>query len=232
MNEKKTSIHQGHRERLRERYKETGIDGFRDHELLELLLGYSIAQKDTNPLGHELLSRFGDLRGVFEADPNELKKVPGIGEYSAFLLKLIPGITKRYYEECSDSANFLNKTEKQIEFMISRFLGRKEECLYAAFLDENFKLIQCELQYTGSINAVEIHSDRLLRTAIKLDAKNVVIAHNHLSDAYPSDEDIDATRHLYYKLKTMEIVLWDHIIVSGATATSMKESGHFAKATY
>lgn len=232
MNEKKPSIHQGHRERLRERYRENGVAGFQDHELLELLLGYSIAQKDTNPIAHELLSRYGDLRGVFESDPSELLKVPGIGEYSAFLLTLLPGITQRYYEECSDSTCFLDQTEKQLEFMISRFIGRKEECLYAAFLNENYRLIQCELQYEGSINAVEIHATRILRTAIKLDATYVIIAHNHLTDAYPSDEDIRATSHLYYKLKEMKIDLLDHIVVSGTTATSMKESGHFAKATY
>lgn len=232
MKNSKESIHQGHRQRLRGRYTEQGLDAFQDHELLELILSYSIAQKDTNPLGHALLSEFGDLRGVFEADLEELEKVPGIGERSAFLLKLIPGLTRRYYEQLSNSTNLLSETRKQIEFFIPRFIGRKRESLFAAFLDQNFRLIKCELQYEGSINAVEIHSDRILRTALKLGAAKLIVAHNHFSDAYPSDDDIEATQHLFYKLGDHEITLLDHIVVCGATATSMKESGHFAKATY
>lgn len=232
MKNSKESIHKGHRQRLRDRYTEQGLDAFKDHELLELLLGYSIAQKDTNPLGHDLLSQFGDLRGVFEADLEELKKVPGIGERSAFLLKLIPGLTRRYYEQLSDSTNLLSETKKQIEFFIPRFIGRKRESLFAAFLDQNYRLIKCELQYEGSINAVEIHSDRILRTALKLGAAKLIVAHNHFSDAYPSEDDVNATRHLFYKLGDHEISLLDHIVVCETTATSMKESGHFAKATY
>ena len=227
MKTKKPNIHEGHRHRMRERYAEQGVDGFRDHELLELLLSFSIAQKDTNPLGHALIERFGDLRGVLNAEPAELLKVPGIGETSASLIKLIPGLTRRYYEQLSNSADRMENTAKQMEFFIPRFIGRKRECLYAAFLDKNYRLIKCELQYEGSIDAVEIHHGRITNNALISGASKVIIAHNHFADAAPSSADKDATELLREQLYLHGIVLLDHIIVCGTTAVSAKESGMY-----
>lgn len=232
MNEQKTSIHQGHRQRLRDRYNEQGADGFQDHELLELLLSYGISRKDTNPLGHELLSRFGSLRGVLEAETEDLLAVPGIGEHVAFLLKLVPGLMRRYYEELDESSNLFGDTAKQMAFFVPRFFGRKRECLFAAFLDENTRLIKCELQYEGSINAVEIHMERILQTALKLGAKQVVISHNHLNNPYPSPEDIRVTEGLSHLLDEFGITLLDHIVVCETKATSMLESGHITRKTH
>jgi len=227
MKTEKPNIHKGHRQRMRDRYFEQGVEGFRDHELLELLLGYSIAQKDTNPLGHALIERFGDLRGVLNADPLELMKVDGIGETSACLLKLISGLTRRYFEQLGNQNDLLKETKEQMEFFLPRFIGRKAECLYAAFLDQNDRLIKCELQYEGSIDAVEIHNDRIANNALLLRAAKVVIAHNHFADATPSAADVAATQMLRDSLYLYGIVLEDHIVVCGANAVSIKESGMY-----
>lgn len=224
------SVHSGHRQRLRERYRVNGLDGFSDHELLELLLGYAISRKDTNQIGHALIARFGNLRGVFEAEEEDLTDVENMGELSAFLLRLIPGITRRYYEEMAeDSLRFID-TRRIIEFFSARFIGRREECLYAAFLDENKRLIQCTLQFTGSINAVEIHAGKLLRQAQRSGSRYVVIAHNHFNDTNPSVQDIASTRYVREQLSKFGIELLDHVIICGSTGLSMKESGHFVKA--
>lgn len=229
MTQNKKSIHDGHRKRLKARYKTNGPYNFQDHELLELLLHYSIAQKDTNPLGHALIERFGNLQGVFEATEEELTRVPGIGEHSAFLMKLIPALTQRYFEQIHNGTLQLNEPADRVKFFSTRFLGRKEECLFAAFLDENFKLIECALQFIGSVNAVEIHTAKIVQAALRAGAKNVVLAHNHFADNVPSDQDIRASRHLYLALQPFNIQLLDHVVVCGTQGISMQESGHFAK---
>lgn len=227
MKTEKPNIHKGHRQRLRDRYFEQGADGFRDHELLELLLGYSIPQKDTNPLGHALIERFGDLRGVLNAEPAELMKIEGIAETSACLLKLISGLTRRYFVQLADQNDKLTETKQQMEFFVPRFIGRQNECLYAAFLDQNDRLIKCELQFEGSIDAVEIHNGRIANNALLLRAAKVVIAHNHFSNATPSDPDVAATNLLRDSLYLYGIVLVDHIVVCGANAVSIMESGMY-----
>lgn len=227
MKTEKTNIHEGHRQRLRERYAEQGAEGFRDHELLELLLSYSIARKDTNPLGHALVERFGDLRGVLNAEPSELLKVPGIGENSANLIKLISGLTRRYYEQLGNAENSLKDPDQQFAFFIPRFIGRKRECLYAAFLDDNYRLIKIELQYEGSINAVEIHHQRIANSALLCGATKVLISHNHFAELAPSPGDIQVTEFLRDSLYLHGIVLLDHIVVCGSTAISMKENGQY-----
>ena len=124
-----SEIHAGHRERLRQRFSENGFDGFQQHEILEFVLGYAIPQKDLNPLAHELIDRFGSLSGVLDASADDLKKVNGIGDYSATLLSMMPGLFRVY----SDSKNLKSAlyTPEQIgEFLTPKFLGFKHEMIY------------------------------------------------------------------------------------------------------
>ena len=92
-------IHDGHRQRMKSRFLEVGLDGFNDHNALEMLLFYALPRKDTNELAHELLNHFGSLAAVLEADHKALSEIDGIGENAAVLLKLIPDISRRYMEE-------------------------------------------------------------------------------------------------------------------------------------
>jgi len=82
-------IHDGHREKMRQRFLQGGLEHFADHEALELLLYYAIPRKDTNPIAHELMNRYGSLSAVLAAPVEDLQKTPGIGESAAVLLKLV-----------------------------------------------------------------------------------------------------------------------------------------------
>lgn len=223
------SVHDGHRKRLRERYEQNGIEGFSDHELLELLLGFALSRIDTNPIGHDLIDMFGDLRGVMDADPRDLKKISGMGDYAAFLLNFIPGLARRYFEEAGKQDLRFTNTRRMVEFFAPRFVGNKEEALYAAFLDENHRLIYCEKQFDGSINSVEIHARKIVREAQRCGAAFVVLAHNHFVDTNPSIQDMKATNQLRDDLLKTGIELTDHIIICGNTGASMAESGHYKK---
>lgn len=227
MSAKEKSPHEGHRRRLRERYRQNGIEGFSDHELLELILGYSISQKDTNVIGHNLIDRFGNLRGVLNADPEELVKVDGIGDYTAFLLNFLRGVAGRYYEQGDSNELSLSNTAQIIEFFTRRFVGCNTECLYAAFLDENYNLIYCEKQYEGSVSMVEIHGTRIIKAAQRSCCSYVLIAHNHLTQPNPSADDVNVTRELHAKLKRVGVMLLDHVVVCGSRGVSMRERGDF-----
>lgn len=227
--EKKRSIHEGHRERLRERYREVGADHFNDHEILEMLLGYTILQKDTNPIAHALIDHFGDLRGVLEAGEEELRAVAQVGPGTAFFLSMLPDITRRYYRQLADPKVRLLETSQIKEFFLPHFIGRKNECVYAAFLSENRLLLEHCLVFEGAVNATSMHLAKILKEARRTGCRYVIIAHNHFTDAIPSFEDLAVTRHAAERLREIGVGLMDHIVVCGSKVTSMVESGHMRK---
>ena len=115
-------VHDGHRQRMKSRFLEAGLDGFNDHNALEMLLSYALPRKDTNELAHKLLNHFGSLAAVLEADQKALSEIDGIGENAAVLLKLIPAISRRYMEEVMaprksvESAEQLGRCCRMVEF--------------------------------------------------------------------------------------------------------------------
>lgn len=219
-------IHNGHRDRLKERFLTMGLDGFDDHQALELLLFYALPQQDTNPLAHELLSRFGSLAGVCDATPDQLCSVPGVGRHTAILLSLVPEFTRRYLLSQADGLGCLNTVEKIGAYLLPRFHGRHIEEAYLLCLDAKYKVLGCTRVSEGGPNFTHIDMRRVVETALHSKAVAVVLAHNHPSGvAVPSPEDHETTRALFRQLQVLGITLLDHIIVADADYVSMNQSG-------
>ena len=225
------NLHSGHRDRLRSRYQKQGLDGFDDHNVLELLLCYAIPRKDVNALAHQLIRRFGSLSAVFDAAPEDLMTVEGIGERSATLIKLVIDLNRRYLIEKGKQRKqpCLSETRAAGEFFLPYFYGEKEERVYVAFLDDAFRLLSCRSLFEGGINYAPVSVRKLVECAISLRATNLIIAHNHpAGQALPSVEDRDTTIALAQALKVVELRLLDHIIVAGEEYISMEEHGYFS----
>ena len=220
-------IHDGHRERMKKRFLEEGLDGFTQIQALELLLFYCIPQKDTNPLAHALLDRFGSLSQVLEAPVEELRKVPGVGAHTAIFLHLITEAGRFYLVNRSSQENILLSLESCAEYMLPFFFGRKVETVYLLCLDAKCKVLCCKEIGEGSVNAAGISVRRVVETALNAGASTVVLAHNHPSGlALPSAEDIQTTRRVALALSAVEIHLADHIVVADGDYVSMVQSGH------
>ncbi len=208
--------HSGHRKRLRNRaIADPDLNTFCDHEIIEMLLFFSIPRMDTNTIAHSLVRKFKGLRGVFEASREEIASVEGVGENSAFLLSLIPAITRRYLRSRSVNNVYLTSAEHLGEALMPYFIGKKEENVYALFLDEKRKSIVCEFISEGDPSAVSFNQERLIRLAKQYRARYVVIAHNHPGGfANPSDQDFVTTQSIYYRLEEIGVTLLDHLIIS------------------
>lgn len=219
------SIHDGHRQRLKQRFLESGLDGFTQVQVLELLLCYAIPRKDTNELAHKLLDYFGSVSGVLEAPVSELVKTPGIGENSAMLLSLTRAMSRYYQINRTENIQVLTTLEACAEYILPYFHGRTTETVFALCLDAKCKVLGCKEVGEGTINAARLNVRKIVEVALALNASAVVIAHNHPSGiAVPSQADILATRHLSSALSAMEIVLMDHIIVADEDYVSMAAS--------
>ena len=206
--------HQNHRARLRETFKNAGVDAMPDHNVLELLLFYSIPRKDTNELAHRLISNFGSLSRVFDADYEQLLAIEGMGESSALLLSILPDIFRRYSEGKIKGKINLSEKEDAANYIEKKFYGCKTEEFYMLCLDALGNLITCTKLAEGNSSNVVIEKREVLEIALRTNACKVIFAHNHPNGiAAPSRDDLNMTAEMSSILRSVGIGLADHIIV-------------------
>lgn len=224
-----SSIHEGHRGRLRTRFIEEGLDNFTDVQVLELLLFQCIPRQDTNELAHRLIDTFGGFSQVLDASVEELQKVKGVGENTAIFLKLIPAVTRYYSVNCGKQAGtFLQTTEACGQYLLRYFEGQTNETVYLLCLDSKCKPRCCQKIGEGSVNSAAVSIRRLVEVALGVNAASVVLAHNHPGGvAIPSHEDILTTRRVAAALDAVDILLADHLVVADRDFTSMVQSGYY-----
>ena len=225
---KNMSIHIGHRQRLKERFRAEGLDHFGERHVLELLLFYAIPQRDTAPLAQELLDHFGSLSQVLDASAAELEKVKGVGTNVSTLLTLITQIGRYYLVQRTSNITILNTTELCGQYLMQHFHGRRNETVFVLCLDAKCKVLCCKEVGEGSVNSANIPIRRIVEIALSVNATTVILAHNHPSGlAIPSHEDILTTKRVAMALDTVEICLADHIVVADDDFVSLAQSGQF-----
>ncbi len=216
----------GHRRRMKERFLNGGLDGFADHEVLELLLFYAIPQRDVNPLAHRLLDRFGSLAGVLDASPEELAGVEGSGPGTAALLSLIPALSRRYAISGGSFDGAVTSSADAGRALLPYFIGETREVMYAACLDGKRRLIGCKLLDRGGNTGTGVNVRRVVECAIGMRAAAVIVAHNHPSGvAVPSREDREATLELKKALALVDVELVDHLVIADGDFVSMADAG-------
>jgi len=220
------NIHEGHRERLKKRFFDHGLDNFDDINALELLLFYALPRRDTNELAHRLLKRFGTLAGVMDASKEDLLAVEGVGENVAGLLRLIPALSRRYVVSKTPSAEPVDTPTQAGRYFIPHFMYETEEVVLALLLDARRRPILCQELGRGTVNAAEVSARKLAALCLERKASAVIVAHNHPSGvALPSREDELFTSQMAKALGVLGVELSDHIIVAGTDYVSLRESG-------
>jgi DNA repair protein RadC len=224
------SIHDGHRERIKKRFLEHGLESFEDHRVLELLLFYALPRTDVNPIAHTLIDKFGSLAAVFDAPMEELVKVPGVGMNTAEYIKLIPQVSRRYLISRVSFDDILDSTKKAGAYLLPHFYAERDEIVYMVCLDAKCKVLNCKLLFRGSVNSASVSIRRIVENALVYNSTSVIIAHNHTSGiAVPSEEDRITTRRIEQALKSVDIALTDHIVVADDDFISLADNGFFRK---
>lgn len=218
----KDDLHSGHRERLRTRFQEEGLDSFEAHQILELLLFQVIPRGDTNPIAHRLMKRFGSLSAVLEADPKDVASIEGIGEKAALFLSMIPQVTRRYFlDRVLRDRPKLNSSETVADYLIPLMAGRPEEVFYVLCLDTQCQVIYPALISEGTVKEAAVYPRHVVEVAIRHRAASVILAHNHPAGTVkPSQQDHQLTKLLVQALGPLDIKVLDHIIVAEDQAFS------------
>ena len=220
-------IHDGHREKMRRRFLETELEGFADHEALELLLYYAIPRRDTNPIAHALMERYGSLSAVLNAPVDDLRQVDGIGESAAILLSLVSKISRKARLADVSQDTILNSSERAGAYLLEQLSGETREMVYLLCLDRKGKLLACKRVAEGDVSSASLNIRRVVEIALRSSASAAILAHNHPSGiAQPSQEDFVATEQAKNALDTIGVRLVDHIVVADRDFVSFAESGY------
>ena len=224
------NIHEGHRKRMKERFMKSGLDDFAPPNVLEFLLFYSIPRGDTNPIAHRLIDAFGSLSGVFDATPEELMKVSGVGESTAILISMIPQMARKYLEDKADAVNVVGGCGDIGAYLLPKFVGRTNEALMMVSIDNKNKVISCSVVAEGTVDSAKVSRRKVMEEAMKVKATRVILAHNHPRGvAVPSAEDVAMTREIGRLFAQVGIELVDHIIIADDDYVSMAASGFAIK---
>jgi len=230
MNEKDS---QGHRERIKEKFLKNGIDGFAEYEILELLLTYCIPRKDTKPIAKELLNKFKSLDNVFKADFDKLSAIDGLGKNSIAFLKLIGDLPSIIYKDELKNKKLVDKETLKIsnKDVLLKYLRNKIgyeeiEKFYVLYLSSSNEVIEFEENSVGTLDRSSVYPREIYKKIINLNAKSIILAHNHPSDNItPSKCDIELTNEIAKGLKNFGALLIEHIIITKNSYFSFLEEG-------
>jgi len=221
---RKGYISAGHRKRLRERFLQSGLGGFLDYEIVELLLTLGTPMKDCKQMAKEAIKMFGGLQGVLDASFDELQRIKGIGPSNAFGIKLFRAISERLAKEQIPEKITLDSSKAVADFLQKSIGFKKKEYFVMLSMDARNNLIKISNISVGSLNASIVHPREVFKEAIDSRAASIIIAHNHPSgDAEPSEDDLTITKRITEAGKIMGIEVLDHIIVTKNKIFSFKE---------
>lgn len=230
-----STIHEGHRERIRDAYRKQGMNGMADHAVLELLLTYVIPRKDVNELAHRLLNTFGSLTGVLEADPLQLAGIDGIGDKAGLFLHFIYDLHRRLTLDSVSSANGtvrLENPDSACRYALALGMGDRYETLRIICLDSNMFVLHTETLQIGTLSHVSFEPRRVIETAMLHKARYLILTHNHPSGILiPSEEDIATAKMIEEIGSGLEIDVRDQLILSKNAAYSYQYDRVFLYST-
>ena len=206
--------HGGHRDRLRERFIHDGLDGFEEHNILEMLLFYTIPQKDTNELAHSLLDRFGSLEGVFRATPEKLMQVEGVGEHTALFLGLFSDLMDSYITDRRQN-EIISGIENITAFALRKLSYAPVESLLVFFFDNKQFLLSWHCLQEGSVTPEEIDIRTMVHMVMGTNATYVMMARNNpkgMAKLIKKDNAIALT--VSEAMRSIGVLLYDYIVVS------------------
>jgi len=196
------------------------------YEVIELLLTFTVPQRDIKPLAKKLLKHFGSISAILDASPEELSSFPYIKEKSIALFKFIKQLALLYYKEKTTNIPLSLNFHQWVNYCIEKFGMDKEENFYVYYLDSKFSLIKEVLLTKGIIDRAVVYPRQIMELALKYKSYSILLAHNHPNgNTSPSEDDITLTKALRFTADILGIILYDHIIVSEKGYFSFRKEG-------
>lgn len=226
-----TAPREGHRQRLRQRFVEHGLEKFTDEEIVELLLTFGTPRRDCKQAARALLADFGSIRAVFEAPYSELARIPGLGSNNPAAIKFIYEVAGKYLEQRLVGRDYLASSRLVHEYLIHHMGNLAKEVFKVIYLDGANGVLTVEDAARGTVGSAHVHPRELIERALTLRAAAFVFAHNHPSgNIRPSPDDDRLTRQLVHAARLMEMRVVDHLVIGrGGEYFSFRDSGRLKR---
>ena len=220
----------GHRERLRERFLNHGLDSFTDSDVIEMLLTFGTPRQDCKERARRLLKEFGGLHEVLEAPLDELLRVKGIGPKNVVALKFVHEVARRFLKARLLERPILACARDVVDYLTHLVAFKDREVFLSIFLDSGNSILDVQELFSGTIDRTHVYPREIAKIALKIGAKNIILAHNHPSGRVsPSTQDIKTTKRIMLALAPLEIGVLDHIIIgAGGRYLSFEDQGMMA----
>jgi len=220
------NTHQGHRKRLRDKFLKSGLAGFHDYEIVELLLTLGSPRRDCKQPAKEAIKQFKTLRGVLAASHQELQQIDGIGPHSTFGIKLVQEVAKEFLKEKILDKPFYKSPQEVFDYLYHSMRDLKKELFKVIYLNSQNQIIDTADLFEGTVNGSSVSPREIMEGAIKYNAVSLIFVHNHPSGSpEPSTSDKELTRELAYAGKIMHIKVLDHIIIGDNRYFSFADDG-------
>jgi DNA repair protein RadC len=221
---------EGHRKRLREKFLTSGLDGFHDYEVIELLLTLATPRKDCKDQAKAALKRFKTLQGVIEAPPEQLQEIKGLGPKNIFGIKFVRAVAERYLQKKLIRKDPIRSSKELFDYLYHSLRDKKREIFKVVFLDAQNKIIAIEDLFEGTLTASSVYPREVVQTALRHYAAGLFLVHNHPSgEPKPSREDRLITRELIHACRLMGITVHEHLVIGDNTYFSFADSGYIAE---
>ncbi|MBT3479452.1 MAG: DNA repair protein RadC [Candidatus Marinimicrobia bacterium] len=219
-------INEGHRQRLRDKFLKSGLDGFHDYEIIELLLTLGTPRKDCKQAAKDALKQFGSLKSVLEANAEELKSINGIGDNNVFGLKIAQAVSRRYLSDKIINKDFIRSADEVMDYLKHNLRDKNREIFMVIYLNGRNQILKMEELFEGTLSTSAVYPREVVKRALENDAAALVFVHNHPSgNPNPSQDDLTITKKLVEAVKAIEVSVHDHLIIAGNDVYSFADHG-------
>jgi DNA repair protein RadC len=216
----------GHRERLRDRFRQHGAEALPDYELMELILFRAIPRRDTKPLAKALLAKFGSFAEAINASEERLTEIAGLGQAAITEIRVIRAAALRLMQGEVLQRPLLGSWDKVVSYCRAAMGFETREQFRILFLDKRNRLVTDEVQGQGTVDHTPVYIREVLKRALELSASSIILVHNHPSgDPTPSRADIEMTKAIVAAAAKLDISVHDHLIVGRDGHASLRGLG-------
>ena len=217
---------EGHRQRLRDKFLNSSLEGFHDYEIIELLLTLGTPRKDCKQSAKEALMKFGTLKAVLEAYTVDLNTVRGIGDKNVFGLKIAQAVPRRYLADRVVDKDFIRSSKEVLEYLQHNLRDKNREVFMVIYLNGRNQIIKMEEVFEGTLSKSAVYPREVVKRALDNEAAALVFVHNHPSgNPNPSKEDLTITNKLKEASQSIDVVVHDHLIIAGNEVYSFTDHG-------
>ncbi len=221
-----TSNNEGHRQRLREKFLKSGLEGFHDYEIIELLLTLGTPRTDCKQPAKNALKKFGSLKAVLEAQIEDLKEIKGIGDKNVFGLKITQAVSRRYLADKVIDKDFIHSAEEVMEYLKHNMRDKNKEVFLVIYLNGRNQVLKMEELFEGTLTTSAVYPREVIKRALANNAAALVFVHNHPSgNSNPSQDDIALTKQLKQATEAIDIYIHDHLIIANNDVYSFADHG-------